>query len=589
MAAFFIPSLKNRIVSSHGTSSIIGCPVVHRPPSYKNWTDENMDKAFEKVVSCGWPVRKAAEAFNVPRATLGDRVSGRVVNHTLSGPPRILTDEQEEILANFLISCASIGYAKSRTEVMDIINQIYKARGVNKLVSNGWWSGFCKRHPDITLRAAPCLSKQRYLSSSPAVLEQYFNVLEKTFTEYDLAKNPHMIYNMDETGVPFEPHAPKCVFQKGERRPMILSSGNKGQFTVVGCVNAAGFCLPPMVIIDRKRLNPAITKGEVPCTLYGLSANGWMDQELFNLWFSDHFLKYIPSSRPVILLMDGHKSHFNPDTIQLASEKGVILFTLPPNTTHLCQPLDRSCFGPLKTAWRDVCHRFTCDTGEVVSRHTFSLLLNEAWSIAMTRSNIINGFKVTGIFPFNPAALIPSQSIPEKVSQLPFLPLINSPRGVHRKDSMIVAVESDISGQESMMEAAEGDISGRESIMEAAEGTDSDELESSSSLENSSAIQFQRRSTLSEILKYPEPIPQLQYVHQSKAARALTSDENIKAIKQKEKEKEEAAKAKEMKKALKVKKKESKRNLRTGSRARNDENGKIIRSSFIFWLIIFQH
>ena len=49
MAAFFIPSLKNRIVSSHGTSSIIGCPVVHRPPSYKNWTDENMDKAFEKL------------------------------------------------------------------------------------------------------------------------------------------------------------------------------------------------------------------------------------------------------------------------------------------------------------------------------------------------------------------------------------------------------------------------------------------------------------------------------------------------------------------------------------------------------------
>ena len=43
-----------------------------------------------------------------------------------------------------------------------------------------------------------------------------------------------------------------------------------------------------------------------------------------------------------------------------------------------------------------------------------------------------------------------------------------------------------------------------------------------------------------------------------------------------------------MKKALKVKKKEGKRNLRTSSRAMNDENGKIIRPSFIFWLIIFQ-
>lgn len=93
---------------------------------------------------------------------------------------------EQEVLANFLIGCASLSYAKSCSEVMGIVNQIYKSRGIDKLVSNGWWDGFCRQHPNSTLQAAPCLSQTRYLSSYPSILEQYFDVLETTFTEYDL-------------------------------------------------------------------------------------------------------------------------------------------------------------------------------------------------------------------------------------------------------------------------------------------------------------------------------------------------------------------------------------------------------------------
>ena len=70
------------------------------------------------------------------------------------------------------------------------------------------------------------------------------------------------------------------------------------------------------------------------------------------MWFNDHFLRYAPPVRPLLLLMDGHSTHFCPDTIRLAAEKDVVLFTLPPNTTHIAQPLDKGCFGPLKTEWK---------------------------------------------------------------------------------------------------------------------------------------------------------------------------------------------------------------------------------------------
>ena len=107
--------------------------------------------------------------------------------------------------------------------------------------------------------------------------------------------------------------------------------------------------------------------------------------------------------------MDGHSSHFCPETIHLAAKENVVLFTLPPNTTHLSQPLDRACFAPLKMEWKKVCHEFMGkNIGKAVSRYSFSELFSEAWMRAMTVRNITAGFKVTGIFPLDKEKLLSS-------------------------------------------------------------------------------------------------------------------------------------------------------------------------------------
>ena len=48
------------------------------------------------------------------------------------------------------------------------------------------------------------------------------------------------------------------------------------------------------MIFDRKSLKPEMTLGEVPGTMYGLSNSGWMDTELFETWFTNQILAYIP-------------------------------------------------------------------------------------------------------------------------------------------------------------------------------------------------------------------------------------------------------------------------------------------------------
>ncbi|GBN39256.1 hypothetical protein AVEN_113634-1 [Araneus ventricosus] len=49
--------------------------------------------------------------------------------------------------------------------------------------------------------------------------------------------------------------------------------------------------------------------------------------------------------RPVLLILDGHSSHVrNSGVIDLARENHVTIISLPPYSTHMLQPLDRTFF-----------------------------------------------------------------------------------------------------------------------------------------------------------------------------------------------------------------------------------------------------
>ena len=155
---------------------------------------------------------------------------------------------------------------------------------------------------------------------------------------------------------------------------------NKSQITVIGCVSATGQALPPFVIFDAKSLNMEWRKGEIPGTTYGLSDKGWVDKELFKGWLTDHLLTYAVGARPLLVLLDGHSSHYQPDLIRYAKEHQIILFCLPPHTSHESQPLDVSIFKSLKSNWQDACHKYMqTNPGRIVTKYRFSELLNKAY------------------------------------------------------------------------------------------------------------------------------------------------------------------------------------------------------------------
>ena len=269
---------------------------------------------------------------------------------------------------------------------------------------DGGQKNLLKRHPVLSLRTPATLSVDRANASAKESVNNYFDILEQTLEDNGLSEQPALIYNMDK---PLDPKPLKTIHVVGDKNPLSLSSGSKAQVTVAACVGAAGQAIPPMIIWARKTRRPELAVGEIAGTLYGLSEKGWMDSRLFHMWFR-HFLRYAPATRPLLLLLDGHTSHYCPDTINLAAEQGVIIFTLPLNTTHLTQPLDKGVFGPFKQHWRRVCHDFQIShPGQVVNHYSFCCHFSKAWVESMTAVNITAGFQTTGIYPINREAVMP--------------------------------------------------------------------------------------------------------------------------------------------------------------------------------------
>ena len=348
-------------------------------------------------------------SYDVPKSTLCDRITGRVSFAAKAGPTPYLTHSEENELASFLVYAAKIGYPFTRKRVLYLVQQIVEDKGVRLAqgqVTNGWWESFKKRHPKIILRSAAPLSHTRALASDQEVIDRYFNILEETLKDNKIFDKPNCIFNCDETGMPLCPKSLKIITSKGDKNPTYATGQSKSQITILACSNAAGYSIPPFVIFSRATYNKELCRGEVPGTLYGTSETGWMNRSLFEKWFVHHFLVYAPKIRPLILLMDGHSSHYCPEFIKRAAAEKIILFTLPPNTTHITQPLDKGCFSPLKVYWRQACHDFySHNPGRVVTVYEFSELFSKAWLSAMSAKNIVASFECTGIYPFNRYAI----------------------------------------------------------------------------------------------------------------------------------------------------------------------------------------
>ena len=322
--------------------------------------------------------------------------------------PKVILVILKSVNLGFLKECAGIEYGKTRRDVMQIAQSVAEEKGVLKKsrITHGWWSRFLQRQGDLSLRRGDSTAHSCMDAINKETLSHYFKLLKDVLDECGLLDNPAQIYNVDESGVPFDFKTPNVVAEIGSKKIWYRQAGKKGQVTIVACANATGQALPPMVIFDAKNLNYAWTKNEVPGTRYGLSDNGWINTDLFEGWLAEHFIRHAVPGRPLLLLLDGHSTHYQPDVIRFARDHDVVMLCLPPHTTHEAQPLDVGVFSSLKSQWTQVCHDyFHKNSGRVITKFNFNLLFSQAWLKYLVPGNIIAGFKKCGVYPYDPKQL----------------------------------------------------------------------------------------------------------------------------------------------------------------------------------------
>ena len=99
-----------------------------------------------------------------------------------------------------------------------------------------------------------------------------------------------------------------------------------------------------------------------------MTETGYMDTQTFYMWFANYFIPNLPPARPVVLLIDGHDSHLDPETFQLAQKNVICLYALLKNATHFVQPTDVGLFGPLKKSWYKSVREFSQRTSVTSTR-----------------------------------------------------------------------------------------------------------------------------------------------------------------------------------------------------------------------------
>jgi hypothetical protein len=229
------------------------------------------------------------------------------------------------------------------------------------------------------------------------IVNYHFEKLRNLLVEHDLMTKPERIYNIDEKGCrPTVHHRQTVLSRRGSKRVHLVAPEHAENVTIVACANALGTSIPPMMIFKGQRLKPEWKKDMPPGTEVVMSGKGSTTTALFIYWL-DHFARYKVAGQ-VLLILDGASCHLDANIANAANKYGITLYCLPSNTAHELQPMATAIFKPFETFWDDEILLFIDrNKSSDVRKSDFGTIFSRVWTRAMTASNIMSGFRATGI------------------------------------------------------------------------------------------------------------------------------------------------------------------------------------------------
>lgn len=163
--------------------------------------------------------------------------------------------------------------------------------------------------------------------------------------------------------------------------------------------------VPPLVVHQAAEMNASLALNlplnwAVHCSPSGyMDEDGWMKQ-------ARHMLASLPAPRPLFHIVDGHKSHWNVDALQLLLDNEIHTVFLRSNNSVNDQVNDNGhvnsalhgCYGEVLEGWRQ---RYSAVVD--ITPPYANMVLAEAFSTFTQKcgASIVKAYKETGLFPLN--------------------------------------------------------------------------------------------------------------------------------------------------------------------------------------------
>jgi len=337
------------------------------------------------------------------------------------GAPTVLTEEEEEIIVRWIIKIGRAGFPVTKDQVISSVTKVVQKLNRPNPFKDGipgrfWWEGFERRHPQLSIRVPQNLTLSRATVTESQLRSWFAEVEDHLLREglFEILQDPTRVFNADESAFFLNPKSSHVVVGRGEKNVYsIVNTDEKECLTVLINGSAGGSIAPSMVIFKNLRLSSELT-ASVPSD-WGIGRSpesGWMTAEHFYEYVANVFEPWLTEQqivRPIIFFVDGHSSHMTLHLSELCEEKQIILVALYPNSTHILQPCDVAVFRTLKAGWRDEraswrLENMNMEGGRLKKTH-FCGLLEKVIKKKVTPEILKNGFRKTGLVPWNPDAI----------------------------------------------------------------------------------------------------------------------------------------------------------------------------------------
>ena len=342
-------------------------------------------EAAIKAVESGWTYKKAATHFSIAKTTLHDHVHNKNQIRNRSGSKKFvqnkLLNETEEVsVVNYIKWMASQAIPVTRKVLKTVVHEILTQRKVKfnpkKTPSKKWCQRFLKKH-QLRSKKARQTDPDRIVTEDQ--VKTFFNNLKAKIDNYD----PKCIFNVDETGFSKQTEIQAPVIAPIGCRAITRKIFTNDHVTSVNCISADGKNMPPMVIFS-KRVPRDLQNNELQGWLYKSTPSGFINSDLFLVWFEEIFVNNKPKDTPCMLIMDAHSTHVSHKVIESAKNHQVELITIPAKSSHLLQPLDQI-FHCMKENFADLAISLKYVSSDILTNtsklpYLLRIAMEKAWS-----------------------------------------------------------------------------------------------------------------------------------------------------------------------------------------------------------------